>query len=72
MLGCLSARLGPDEEGLPLPYDSNMHQRRRRSRAGQLKLIHSAFGRILACLYYLSSSEGEESGAFSSLRGWSI
>jgi hypothetical protein len=39
MPGCLSARLRPDEEGLPLPYDSNMHQRRRRSRAGQLKLI---------------------------------
>ena len=38
MPGCLSARLRPDEEGLPLPYDSNMHQRRQRSRAGQLKL----------------------------------
>ena len=38
MPGCLSARLTPDEEGLPLSDDSNMHQRRQRSRAGQLKL----------------------------------
>ena len=28
---CLSARLRPDEAGLPLPDDSNMHQRRRHS-----------------------------------------
>jgi len=39
MPGCLSARLKPDEEGLLLPYESRMHQRRRRSRASQLKLI---------------------------------
>ena len=29
MPGCLSARLTPDEEGLHLPYESRMHQRRR-------------------------------------------
>ena len=40
MPGYLSARLRPDEKGLPLPYDSNMHQRRRRSRADQLKLMY--------------------------------
>jgi len=31
MPGCLSARLKPDEEGLLLPYESNVHQRRRHS-----------------------------------------
>jgi hypothetical protein len=31
MPGCLSARLTPDEEGLHLPYESRMHQRRRHS-----------------------------------------
>jgi len=39
MPGCLSARLKADEEGLLLPYESNVHQRRRRSRTGQLKLM---------------------------------
>jgi hypothetical protein len=39
MPGCLSARLTPDEEGLPLPHESSTHQRRQRSRTGQLKLI---------------------------------
>ena len=31
MPGCLSARLKPDDEGLLLPYESNVHQRRRHS-----------------------------------------
>jgi hypothetical protein len=31
MPGCLTARLAPDEEGLPLPHESNVHQRRRHS-----------------------------------------
>jgi len=51
MPGCLSARLKPDDEGLLLPYESNVHQRRRRSRTGQLKLIW--FGRCdPACVTY--------------------